>query len=79
MGNPLVSLPFVPPGPSAFYKREKVLFWGVGQGDAVLATVLKFICPLPGAQELDSDEPSLCVHLPGKTVNKECPRPALPP
>jgi hypothetical protein len=36
-------------------------------------TVSSFICPLLGAQELDSDEPSLCVHLPGKTVNKECP------
>ena len=32
------------------------------------------IHPLLGAQELDSDEPSLCVHQPGKTVNKECPR-----
>ena len=30
---------------------------------AVLAAAGSFICPLLGAQELDSDEPSLCVHL----------------
>jgi hypothetical protein len=42
-------------------------------------TAVYNICPLLGAQELDSDEPGLCVHQPGRTVNKECPWHALPP
>ena len=37
-------------------------------------TAVYNICPLLGAQELDSDEPNLCVHLPGRTVDKMCPR-----
>ena len=43
------------------------------------ARVNSLTSPLLGAQELDSDEPSLCVHQPGRTVEKMCPRHALPP
>jgi hypothetical protein len=42
-------------------------------GGALLLQQRILISPLLGAQELDSDEPSLCVHQPGRTVNKECP------
>ena len=42
-------------------------------GGALFLQQRVLICPLLGAQELDSDEPSLCVHQPGKTVNKKCP------
>ena len=50
-----------------------------GNAGLISAKINSLTSPLLGAQELDSDEPSLCVHQPGRTVNKECPRLRLPP
>jgi hypothetical protein len=54
----------------SLYKREKMLFSllfkeGLRENlrGAALAATDSLICPLLGAQELDSDEPGLCVHL----------------